>query len=65
MYFLYGIDSELFCALNVLFCSLPCFSMFSKLVSQGSQFVMEGVKNLVVKKHVGVQCQCALVIIWL
>lgn len=26
-------------------------SMFSKLVSQGSQFVMEGVKNLVVKKH--------------
>lgn len=27
-------------------------SMFSKLVSQGSQFVMEGVKNLVVKKHV-------------
>lgn len=27
-------------------------SMFSKLVSQGSSFVMEGVKNLVVKKHV-------------
>lgn len=27
-------------------------SMFSKLMSQGSQFVMEGVKNLVVKKHV-------------
>lgn len=27
-------------------------SMFSKLVSQGSAFVMEGVKNLVVKKHV-------------
>ncbi|XP_059484962.1 protein sly1 homolog [Neocloeon triangulifer] len=26
-------------------------SMFSKLVSQGSAFVMEGVKNLVVKKH--------------
>lgn len=26
-------------------------SMFSKLMSQGSQFVMEGVKNLVVKKH--------------
>ncbi|GLH13371.1 Protein sly1 homolog [Gryllus bimaculatus] len=26
-------------------------SMFSKLVSQGSSFVMEGVKNLVVKKH--------------
>ncbi|OQR79426.1 sec1 family domain-containing protein 1-like [Tropilaelaps mercedesae] len=25
--------------------------MFSKLMSQGSQFVMEGVKNLVVKKH--------------
>ena len=27
-------------------------NMFSKLMSQGSQFVMEGVKNLVVKKHV-------------
>lgn len=27
-------------------------SMFSKLMSQGSSFVMEGVKNLVVKKHV-------------
>lgn len=26
-------------------------SMFSKLVSQGSNFVMEGVKNLVVKRH--------------
>ncbi|XP_060530327.1 protein sly1 homolog isoform X2 [Cylas formicarius] len=26
-------------------------NMFSKLVSQGSNFVMEGVKNLVVKKH--------------
>lgn len=26
-------------------------SMFSKLMSHGSQFVMEGVKNLVVKKH--------------
>lgn len=26
-------------------------SMFSKLVSKGSSFVMEGVKNLVVKKH--------------
>jgi len=26
-------------------------SMFSKLLSQSSQFVMEGVKNLVVKKH--------------
>ncbi len=26
-------------------------SMFSKLMSQGSSFVMEGVKNLVVKKH--------------
>lgn len=26
--------------------------MFSKLVSQGSNFVMEGVKNLVVKRHV-------------
>lgn len=30
-------------------------SMFSKLVSQGSSFVMEGVKNLVVKRHVS-QC---------
>lgn len=28
------------------------FRMFSHLVSTGSQFVMEGVKNLVVKKHV-------------
>jgi len=27
-------------------------SMFSKLMSQASQFAMEGVKNLVVKKHV-------------
>lgn len=27
-------------------------SMFSKLVSQGSNFVMEGVKNLVIKRHV-------------
>lgn len=26
--------------------------MFSKLLSQGSSFVMEGVKNLVVKRHV-------------
>ena len=26
--------------------------MFSKLMSHGSQFVMEGVKNFVVKKHV-------------
>ncbi|XP_077992869.1 sec1 family domain-containing protein 1-like [Glandiceps talaboti] len=26
-------------------------SMFSKLMSQGSEFVMEGVKNLVVKRH--------------
>ena len=26
-------------------------SMFSKLMNQGSSFVMEGVKNLVVKKH--------------
>lgn len=30
-------------------------SMFSKLVSQGSSFVMEGVKNLVVKRHVSKQ----------
>jgi len=29
-------------------------SMFSKLVSQGSSFVMEGVKNLVVKRHVNI-----------
>lgn len=29
-------------------------SMFSKLVSQGSSFVMEGVKNLVVKRHVSI-----------
>ena len=27
-------------------------SMFSKLMSQASSFAMEGVKNLVVKKHV-------------
>lgn len=27
-------------------------NMFSKLVSQGSSFVMEGVKNLVIKRHV-------------
>lgn len=26
-------------------------NMFSKLMSQGSQFLMEGVKNLVIKKH--------------
>lgn len=31
-------------------------SMFSKLVSQGSSFVMEGVKNLVIKRHVSVFC---------
>lgn len=30
-------------------------SMFSKLVSQGSSFVMEGVKNLVVKRHVCIE----------
>lgn len=30
-------------------------SMFTKLVSQGSSFVMEGVKNLVVKRHVSIQ----------
>lgn len=29
-------------------------SMFSKLMNQGSSFVMEGVKNLVVKKHVSI-----------
>jgi hypothetical protein len=27
-------------------------NMFSKLVSHGSNFVMEGVKNLVIKRHV-------------
>ncbi|XP_074640087.1 sec1 family domain-containing protein 1-like [Tubulanus polymorphus] len=30
---------------------IKTMGMFSKLMSQGSQFVMEGVKNLVVKKH--------------
>lgn len=29
-------------------------SMFSKLMNQGSSFVMEGVKNLVVKRHVSI-----------
>ena len=29
-------------------------SMFSKLMSTASQFAMEGVKNLVVKRHVSV-----------
>lgn len=33
-------------------------SMFSKLVSQGSSFVMEGVKNLVVKRHVSDNWLC-------
>lgn len=33
-------------------------SMFSKLVSQGSSFVMEGVKNLVVKRHVCIFISC-------
>ena len=33
-------------------------NMFSKLMSQGSQFVMEGVKNLVVKKHVSLVFGC-------
>ena len=28
--------------------------MFSKLMSQASQFAMEGVKNLVVKMHVSI-----------
>ena len=27
-------------------------SMFSKLIAQASSFVMEGVKNLVAKKHI-------------
>lgn len=31
--------------------STKTVGMFSKLMTQGSQFVMEGVKNLVVKKH--------------
>lgn len=35
-------------------------SMFSKLVSQGSSFVMEGVKNLVVKKHVSIDEFCIM-----
>lgn len=35
-------------------------SMFSKLVSQGSSFVMEGVKNLVIKRHVSVY-KCCLI----
>lgn len=30
-------------------------SMFSKLMNQGSSFVMEGVKNLVVKGHVSTE----------
>lgn len=30
-------------------------NMFSKLVTQGSSFVMEGVKNLVVKRHVRIE----------
>lgn len=34
-------------------------SMFSKLVSQGSSFVMEGVKNLVVKRHVSTRIKDA------
>lgn len=39
-------------------------SMFSKLVSQGSSFVMEGVKNLVVKRHVSrmLICICELTV---
>lgn len=36
-------------------------SMFSKLVSQGSSFVMEGVKNLVVKRHVSISLKLSLV----
>ena len=32
--------------------STKTIGMFSKLMAQGSQFVMEGVKNLVVKKQV-------------
>lgn len=31
--------------------------MFSKLLSQGSSFVMEGVKNLVIKRHVSEKMQ--------
>jgi hypothetical protein len=39
-------------------------SMFSKLMNQGSSFVMEGVKNLVVKRHVSynnVLCTCKII----
>lgn len=38
-------------------------SMFSKLMSQGSSFVMEGVKNLVVKKHVSYHQLCLFTIL--
>lgn len=37
--------------------------MFSKLMSTGSQFVMEGVKNFVVKKHVS-ESTIVPLIIW-
>lgn len=35
-------------------------NMFSKLVSQGSSFVMEGVKNLVIKRHVRTHSLCVM-----
>lgn len=38
-------------------------SMFSKLVSQGSSFVMEGVKNLVIKRHVSVSRKTSSVLV--
>lgn len=30
------------------------FSLFSRVMNTGSQFVMEGVKNLVLKQHVSI-----------
>jgi 3D (Asp-Asp-Asp) domain-containing protein len=46
------IPTSLSAASNMYGGGTKTVSMFSKLMSQGSQFVMEGVKNLVVKKHV-------------
>lgn len=39
--------------------SLPPTSLFSRVMNTGSQFVMEGVKNLVLKQHVSVAHACA------
>ena len=36
---------------SIKFRGTKTVSMFSKLMQQSSSFVMEGVKNLVVKKH--------------